>query len=258
MTNETANKIAVEIATDYSIDIVDIRGILGRKIDDLDITLIDMTQYVKRSKVEDMLSSLQTVIDAPPDGEYERGHGDGMDTACREFRSLLDDTQESETQGDEQGVAAEVKQGDIEWGLRMCRKISEEFSQVIADAMSDWPTRWLSVAEDGLPESREGGYWTLRDGYHVFEPEYYTPDVEWDSGITHYCPAPPLPVQESDEIGGVWKCDVCGGKTSPCFVITTDANCPPIRCPWSGPDQPRLFKRCTEAEAVASLKAVKP
>jgi hypothetical protein len=34
------------------------------------------------------------VIDAPPDGEYERGHGDGMDTACREFRSLLDDTQE--------------------------------------------------------------------------------------------------------------------------------------------------------------------
>jgi hypothetical protein len=100
MTNETANKIAVEIATDYSIDIVDIRGILGRKIDDLDITLIDMTQYVSRAEVEGMLSSLQTVIDAPPDGEYERGHGDGMDTACREFRSLLDDTQESETQGD--------------------------------------------------------------------------------------------------------------------------------------------------------------
>ena len=54
MTNETANKIAVEIATDYSIDIVDIRGILRSKIDDLDITLIDMKQYVKRSKVEEV------------------------------------------------------------------------------------------------------------------------------------------------------------------------------------------------------------
>ena len=160
----------------------------------------------------------------------------------------------SETQGDEQGVAAEVKQGDIEWGLRMCRKISEEFSQVIADAMSDWPTRWLSVAEDGLPESREGGYWVCGADHYTFgELEMTAPDT-WEDTIAHYCPAPPLPVQESDEIGGVWKCDVCGGKTSPCFVITTDANCPPIRCPWSGPDQPRLFKRCTEAEAVASLK----
>jgi hypothetical protein len=87
------NKIAVEIATDYSIDIVDIRGILRSKIDDLDITLIDMTQYVSRAKVEEMMRWLEGALEQALNG---------VDVMCRfqEAKSMLDEAQESETQGD--------------------------------------------------------------------------------------------------------------------------------------------------------------
>ena len=95
MTNETKNNIVVEIGAPLVLpskgDIIIGLEEVGYSVT---VTEIDMTQYVSRAEVEGMLSSLQTVIDAPPDGEYERGHGDGMDTACREFRSLLDEAQE--------------------------------------------------------------------------------------------------------------------------------------------------------------------
>ena len=99
MTQTTQNKerrVVVEVSSSDPFNKTDIQNAM----DDLfnkhggepyTVTEIDMTQYVSRAEVEGMLSSLQTVIDAPPDGEYERGHGDGMDTACREFRSLLDE-----------------------------------------------------------------------------------------------------------------------------------------------------------------------
>ena len=187
------------------------------------VTLVHFTdvtdRYLPKQRVEEVLEAAKHRI------SYQATNiAEALDIFNEETKALLSDS-EPQKQREECD--------DITWHCAKCRRSLTGQYDICTEclsAVSNWPTRWYSVAEHGLPENRENGWWGIGDNKTWAWFYKVNPDA-W-MGVTHYCSAPPLPDTECSQT--TTKC--C--STTNCASETTGDEAAevkqeePLRCPW--------------------------